>query len=193
MIPLGQKIDKEKMWELIKAGKNDVEIAKVFGCKKQAVFAQRKKLNVSIVKVSSLETAHRIVEKELDVVTQLNKINKHTNTILSDLLAKINKKQTKTLDIEGVKDLRGLALDAIKENRMQLSFQMEIFKTLADYKVMQDFQREVLDTVGNANKCPKCGKDLNCEACGAEIDLRAALIGKLKASKALRASVELTR
>lgn len=193
MIPPGQKIDKEKMWELIKAGKNDVEIAKVFGCTKQAVLAQRKKLNVSIVKVSSLETAHRIVEKELDVVTQLNTINQHTNAILTDLLAKINKEKTKTLDIEGVKDLRGLALDAIKENRMQLSFQMEIFKVLADYKVMQEFQKEVLDTVGNANKCPSCGEDIACHKCGAKVDLRAGLIGKLKASKALRATVELTR
>jgi DNA-binding transcriptional regulator YiaG len=193
MILPGQKFDREQMFKLIKEKKNDHEIAKILGVSAQAIGVERRKLNLSIVKVSSLETAHRIVEKQLDVVDQLKNINKHTNEMLTDLRAKINNKPSKTTDIDGQKDARTLALDAIKEIRQQLALQMEVFKTLADYKVMQEFQKEVLDTIGSANKCPECGFEIVCEKCSKKIDFRTIIFNKLKAAKALRASVELTK
>lgn len=189
----GQKFDRDQLWELIKQKKGNKEIAKILGVSSQSVYMEKKKLRLSIVKETSLETAHRIVEKELDVADQLARINKHTNFILEDLLARINKKETTTADIEGQKDIRTLALDAIKENRQQLTLQMEIFKTLADYRQQMDFQREVLDTIGNANKCPSCGETIRCLKCEKEINLGKVITQKLRDSKALRATVELAK
>jgi DNA-directed RNA polymerase subunit RPC12/RpoP len=56
---------------------------------------------------------------------------------------------------------------------------------------MAEFQKEVLDVIGNANKCLDCGSELQCMKCGKKIDLRGVIISRLKESKALRSSVRL--
>jgi len=185
-----QKFDRLKMFDLLREGKSQKEAAKILGVSTTAVCRAAKVLRVNVVKTASLEAAHLIVQRQLNVMDQLHNINKHTRTILEDLMAKIKQKSTKTTDVKGMKDLRALALDAAAENRQQLNFQMEAFKTLSDFKVMAEFQKEVLDVVGNANKCPACGEEIKCIKCGMVIDLSAEIIKRLKAAKDMRASVQ---
>jgi hypothetical protein len=180
------------MWDMVKEGKKDKEIAKALGVSERAIRGARKKLNLSIVKQTTLETAHEIVRRELDVVDQLSQINKRSNEILDDLVLWIQGKETKTVKPEG-KDARSMALDTIKEIRMQLSFQVEIMKVLADYRVSQDFQKEVLEVISSASKCPDCGEPIICNKCEKKIDLGVTIFHRLKALKALRASVEITK
>lgn len=185
------KIDRVKLNQMLREGKPQITIAQYFGVTEGAISKAKKELNIAVVKNTALETAHQIAQKELDVVDQLQTINKHSKEILEDLVAKIKKQKTETVDVKGQKDLRALALDTAAEIRQQLNFQMEIFKTLSDFKVMAEFQKEVIELIGNANKCPKCGEELFCAHCKAKIDLRSELINKLKEAKALRTSVQI--
>jgi len=187
---LPQKFDRLRMHELLREGKSQKEVAKILGVSGAAICKETRKLRVQVVRTTIMEASHKIVQRELDVMDQLHNINKHSKAILDDLIAKIKQKATKTLDVKGQKDLRALALDTAAEIRQQLTFQIEIFKTLSDFKIMAEFQKEVLDVVGNANKCPDCGEEIKCAKCGAKIDLRGEIIKKLKESKALRSSVQ---
>lgn len=189
----GQKFDRVQMWDMVKEGKKDAEIARALGVSERTIRGARKKLNLSIVKQTTLETAHEIVRRELDVVDQLSAINRRSNEILDDLVLWIQGKETKTVKPEGGKDARSMALDTIKEIRMQLSFQVEIMKVLADYRVSQEFQKEVLEAISGASKCPDCGEPIICNKCQKKIDLGVTIFQRLKALKALRASVNVEK
>jgi hypothetical protein len=187
-----QKFDRILMHRMLhEEKKTATEVAAFFGVSVTSICKARKVLRAGVVKNVTLENASRIVQKELDVMDQLHNINKHSKEILEDLIDKIKKKDTKTLDVKGMKDLRALALDTAAEIRQQLNFQVEIFKTLSDYQVMAEFQKEVLDVIGNASKCLDCGSDLQCMKCGKKIDLKGVIIARLKESKALRSSVQI--
>jgi len=192
-----QKFDRVLMYQMLNEPGPDgkkrtaTEVAEFFGVSITAVCKARKELRIGVIKNVALENASEIVKKELDVMDQLHNINKHSKEILEDLISKIKKQPTKTMDVKGMKDIRALALDTAAEIRQQLNFQVEIFKTLSDFKIMAEFQREVLDVIGNANKCPACGEEIRCLKCGKSIDLRGEIIKRLKEAKALRTSVRL--
>lgn len=185
------KIDRVKLNQMLRDGKPQITIAQYFGVTEGAISKAKKELNIAVVKNTALETAHQIVQKELDVVDQLYKSNKRINEIAEDLMAKIRGEKTLTPDLRGNKDIRIILKEFEEERRKQLNFQMEIFKTLSDFKLISEFQKEVLDVVGNANKCPKCGEEIQCAKCGAKIDLREEIVSKLKEAKALRTSVQI--
>lgn len=188
--PRLQKFDRVRMHELLGEGKTATEVARILGVSVNSISKARNRLSAKVIRVAAMEVAHKIVQKELNVIDQLQAINKHSRGILEDLILKIKQKDTTTLDVKGQKDLRALALDAAAEIRQQLTFQVEIFKTLSDFKIMAEFQKEVLDVVGNANKCPACEEEIKCGKCGVRIDLRGEIIGRLKQAKALRTSVQ---
>ena len=117
----------------------------------------------------ALETAHKVVEKNLNAVDQLQKINTYANELL-DLLMRWNRgdeealqileSQVKKVRVRGseeevteykFKDPRELALKAMAEIRGQLNLQLDIFKTLYDVQAIADFQREVLDAIGEVS------------------------------------------
>lgn len=187
---MAQKFDRMRMHELLGEGKTSTEVARILGVSTNAICKAKNRLSAKVVRVAAMEVAHKIVERELNVVDQLQSINKHSRQILEDLIAKIKQKPSTTIDVKGQKDLRALALDAAAEIRQQLTFQVEIFKTLSDFKIMAEFQKEVLDVVGNANKCPACQEEIKCGKCGVRIDLRGEIISRLKQAKALRTSVQ---
>ncbi len=73
------------MEQLVREGKGVVEIARKMGVTKGAVSKRLKALNTAITKDVTLHHAGEIVEKKLDVITQLQKINDFANERL-DLL-----------------------------------------------------------------------------------------------------------
>lgn len=126
-------------------------------------------MNINVVKSVALENAHRVVEKNLNSVEQLQKINSHANEIL-DLLMRWNRGDNEALQIlesqvrkvkvrdseEEIteykfKDPRELALKAMAEIRGQLKLQLEIFQTLYDITGVAEFQKEVLHAIGEAD------------------------------------------
>jgi len=185
------KIDRIKLSQMLRTGKPQVEIARAFGVTKAAITKARKELNITVVKNVALETAHRVVDKNLNAVEQLQKINDYANELL-DLLMRWNRGDTEALQIlesqkkvrvKGseeelteyrFKDPRELALKAMAEIRGQLSLQLDIFKTLYDVEAIAQFQHEVLDAIAEVSP-----------------NVRDRIIRRLKESGSLRPSAAL--
>jgi hypothetical protein len=188
------KIDRVKLSRMLNAGKAQREIAQVFGVTEGAISKAKKELKISVVKSVALESAHRVVDRNLDTIAQLQKINEYANEML-DLLMRWNRGDDEALRIletqvrevkvgkgdntEAVKkynfkDPRELALKAMAEIRGQLNFQLDIFKTMYDMAAVAEFQREVLSVIGD--EAP---------------DVRDRIIKRLKESRALRQSVSI--
>ena len=130
------KIDKLKLSQMLRSGKSGKECSKVFGVTEGAVSQARKELNIAVVKSVALETAHQVVDRNLNAVDQLRNINRKANTLLEVAI------QAKDNDT---------TLKAMREIRGQLELQLEIFKTLYDVQAVADFQREVLTAIGEVD------------------------------------------
>lgn len=165
------KIDKVKLSQMLRSGKSVKDCAKYFSVTSGAISQVKKELNINVVKNVALENAHRVVDKSLNAVDQLQKINQNANELLDlvmrwqrgdDEALQILESQVKKVkvgkgeDVEWVKeykfkDPRDLALKAMAEIRGQLKLQLDIFSTLYDLQAVQDFQREVLDAIASVN------------------------------------------
>jgi uncharacterized protein YerC len=128
------KIDKIKLSQLLRSGKAQREIAQVFGVTESAISKAKKELNLNVVKNVALENAHRVVDKNLNAIDQLYKINEAANKLLDELEQKPD-----------------LKLRAMAEIRNQLKLQLDIFQCLYDFKAVQEFQDEVLTAIGEAS------------------------------------------
>ena len=130
------QIDKLKLSQLLRSGKSGKDCAKVFGVTEGAISQARKELNIAVVKSVALETAHQVVDRNLNAVDQLLNINRKANTLL-ELAIQAEDHDT--------------TLKAMREIRGQLELQLEIFKTLYDIQAVADFQREVLTAIGEVD------------------------------------------
>jgi len=128
------KINKVKLSQMLRAGKAQREIAQVFGVTESAISKAKKELNLNVVKNVALENAHRVVDKNLNAIDQLYKINEAANKLLDELEEKPD-----------------LKLRAMAEIRNQLRLQLDIFQSLYDMKAVQEFQDEVLTGIGEAS------------------------------------------
>jgi hypothetical protein len=187
------KIDKTKLSQMLRSGKSQREIAQVFGVTEGAVSKAKKELNICVVKNLALENAHRIVDKNINAIDQLQKINNHANWLLDILMnwqkgdgealqvleTQVSAKKVRIGDQEEVvrefrfKDPRELALKAMAEIRGQLKLQLEIFQCLYDLKAIQEFQTEVLTAIGEVDP-----------------DVRKRIIHNLNKKRALRSAVK---
>lgn len=131
------KIDKVKLSQLLRSGKSGKECAKFFSVTEGAISLARKELKISVVKNVALETAHQVVDKNLNAVEQLLNINRKANTLLEVAI------QAKDHDT---------TLKAMREIRGQLELQLEIFKTLYDLEAVAEFQREVLTAIDEVDR-----------------------------------------
>lgn len=186
-----RKLDRTEIYRLVnEEKKTQTEVAKMFGVNKSSVSRALKELKPALASAVALESAHKVMQKSLDVVDQLYKSNQVIDTMIQDLLSKLKGEQTKTPDLKANKEIRLVIKDLEEERRKQLGFQMEILKTLTNFQSISEFQSAVLDTLGEASNCPGCGEDVVCAKCGVKIDLKAWALLKLKHKRALRAGVQ---
>lgn len=186
------KVDRVQLSQMLKSGRSQKDIAEFFQVSESAISQAKRELNISVVKNVSLESAHKVVEKHLDTIGQLQKINQHANELL-DLLMRWNRgdkqalqileSQVRKVKVRGseeevteykFKDPRELALKAMGEIRGQLVLQLDIFKTLYDVQAVAEFQKEVLSAIGEV-----------------EPSVRDRIIQRLKEGRALRQSVSI--
>jgi len=184
------KIDKVKLHRMLSSGKSQKEAAQAFGVSSGAISKVVKNLNIGVVKNVALETAHKVMGKNLNTLEQLQKINHDANELL-DLLMRWNKgdsealqileSQVRKVKVKGseeeiteyrFKDPRELALRCMAEIRGQLNLQLDIFKTLYDVEAIAEFQKEVLSAIEEVSP-----------------DVRHTIIQRLKERKALRGSL----
>ena len=189
-----KKISIIELEQLVSEGNGVSEIARKLKVSKGAVSKRMKALKVAITQNVTLHHAGEIVEKKLDAIEQLQKINNYANELL-DLLMRWNRGDKEALQIlesqvaskkvrignqeEFVrefkfKDPRELALRAMQEIRGQLSLQLEIYRALYDMAAAAEFQKEVLSAIGEVAP-----------------DVRDRIIQRLKEGRALRQSVSI--
>ena len=122
---------------MLRSGKSGKDCAKFFSVTEGAISQARKELKISVIKNVALETAHQVVDKNLNAVDQLLNINRKANTLLEVAI------QAKDHDT---------TLKAMREIRGQLELQLEIFKTLYDLEAVAEFQREVLTAIDEVDR-----------------------------------------
>ena len=164
------RIDDNRLLQLIRNGNTISEAARKIGVDKATVSRRLKALNVAINRNVTIRAAHKIVDREINALDQLQKINRDANELL-DLLMRWNRgeddalqvleSQVRKIKVRGqeeeitefrFKDPRELALKAMQEIRGQLKLQLEIFQVLFDMQAVQQFQAEVLEVIGSVSK-----------------------------------------
>ncbi|NIA31766.1 MAG: hypothetical protein GWP06_17885 [Actinobacteria bacterium] len=166
------KIDIDILERMLREeGKNQKECADYFGVSRPAISIAVKKQKISVIRNAAAEHSSVIVEKKLNAIEQLQKINTDANELLDlcmkwqrgdDEALRILESQVKYImvgsgqDKEAVKefkfkDPRELALKAMAEVRNQLRLQLEIFKTLYDCEAVKEFQDELVTFLGEVD------------------------------------------
>ena len=136
------------------------KIASMLGVTKGTISKRMKALNMTISKKVALYHAGDLVQRKINMVDQLRKINDYANELL-DLLMRWNRGDNEALQIlesqvsqkfvkeyKFNKDPRELALNAMREIRGQLNLQLDIFKALYDLESIAEFQKEVIEIIG---------------------------------------------
>lgn len=187
----GRKIDVVKLAQLLRSGKSPSDCARYFHVTPGAITKAKKELSIAVIKNVGLETAHLVVREHLDTLAQLRKINENANAILDSLMkldqgdvgtipileSQIKKTFGKGKEVNELryKDPRQLALAAMQEIRGQLTLQLQIFEVLCDVEAIGNFQREVLQAIGEESR-----------------ETRDRIIRRLKEGNALRATVTIS-
>jgi hypothetical protein len=188
------KIDDKQLRQLIRNGNTVSEAALKMGIAKGTVSRRLKRLNIAINRSVTLRAAHKIVDREINALDQLQKINRDANELLDLLMRwgrgedealRVLESQVRKIKVGGqeeeiseykFKDPRELALKAMQEIRGQLKLQLEIFQALFDMKAVQQFQAEVLEVIGSVST-----------------EARDEIIRRLTERNALRSALDLNR
>ena len=165
------KIDIMQLNRMLRSGKSVKQCAKFFNVSPSAISQAKKNLNVSVVKNVALENAHRVVDKILNAIDQLQKINSQANELLENAMRIIRGDENPSGNLQ--RDPREVALRAMQEIRGQLKLQLEIFQILYDVKAAEEFQQEVLTAIGEASP-----------------EVRDAIISRLGEKRAIRTIIQ---
>jgi hypothetical protein len=165
----GSRIDLLELDKMLRAGKRTGVIAKSFHVTPGAVSQAKKKLKTMVIRATSLEKVHDVVETHLDMMGQLTRVNIAINEEL----------ERAKRDIESAedKDKRFIQETIVKlsaEIRKQLGLQLEIAQIWHDQKIVAEFQKELLDILNEV-----------------EPTLKNEVIRRLKQRNALRRSVQI--
>jgi len=164
------KIDRVKLNQMLRAGKPQKEIAQKFGVSEGAISKAKQELRISVVKNLALESAHRVVDKSLNAVDQLQNINSTANELLETAMS-IIRGEKPPVKMKG--DPRDVALKAMQEIRNQLRLQLDIFQSLYDMKAVQEFQHEVLSAIEEVSP-----------------DVRNRIVNRLSQRRAIRSAIK---
>jgi DNA-binding Lrp family transcriptional regulator len=164
-----RKINDTKLLQLVDGGRSFVEIGKVFGVSTQAAHKRFKELRGKTTGVVVAKKVEQIVDRKIDAMEQLQKVNDYANELL-DLLMRWNRgdeealqvleSQVRKVRVRGseeevtnykFKDPRELALKAMAEIRGQLSLQLDIFQALFSLQAAKDFEETVLEVIGEVD------------------------------------------
>jgi len=185
-------IDDKQLIKLVRNGDTVSEVARKMGVNRSAVSKRLKALNIAVNRNVTMRAAHEIVEREINSLDQLSKINRDANELLDQLMS-WNRGEGDALHALGsqvrkikvcgqeeeaaeyrFKDPRELALKAMLEIRGQLKLQLEIYQALFDMKAVKQFQTEVLEAIGSVST-----------------EVRDAIIRRLAEENAIRSTLDL--
>lgn len=172
--------------------KTQAYCAEFFGVGRSAITKAKRKLVIATSRSIVAKQAGRVIDKNLNAVDQLQKINKTANDLLDNLvyIQKGIPDECKSIKIDDdgketeivnyllytalLKDARELSIKSMAEIRGQLKLQLEIFQCLYDMEAVKEFQQEVLTVIGEVSP-----------------DARARIIDRLNKANAVRKSTQL--
>ena len=166
------KINDHKLLRLIDNQRmNQTEAAKELNVSRQAVSKRLQEIRGKTTKVIVAKKLEQVVDRKIDAMDQLIRINEYTNEILDLVMAwgrgddealqilasQIKNKKVRVGSEEiGVpefklKDPKEIALKACAEIRNQIKLQLEIFQTLYSLKEVEEFQKTVVEILGEVS------------------------------------------
>ena len=186
------KINDNKLLTLVDKGESQAKIAKLFGVSRQAVNKRLKELRGHTTKAVICKKVEKVIDRKIDTMEQLSKINEYANEILDLLMAwnrgdetalqvlesQVTTKKVRVGDQEEFvrefkfKDPRDLALKAMSEIRNQLKLQLEIFQALFSLQAAQEFETTILEVIGEVDP-----------------DVRSEIIRRINRKRSVRAAV----
>ena len=164
-----RKINDTKLLRLVDEGRSFVEIGKFFGVSTQAAHKRFHELRGKTTKVMVAKKVEEMVDRKIDAIEQLQKVNDYANELLSLLMRwnrgdeealQVLESQVRKVRVRGseeevtnykFKDPRELALKAMAEIRGQLSLQLDIFQALFSLQAAKDFEETVLEVIGEVD------------------------------------------
>ena len=162
-----RKIDDQVLYQmLVERGQTQSEVAAHFGVSEAAVSKRVKALNIQLTRHVALERAKEVADHGLNVVNQLQGIN---NVIQDELHWATEAARKPGADRKG---LQAVIIDLTGEVRKQLRFQLEVLRSLYDMRGVAEFQKEVLDAIGEASP-----------------EIREAIVRRLVERRALRSAL----
>ena len=139
------KISLVQLERLVREGNGVSQIAKKLGVAKGSVSKRLKDLRVGITKDVVLRSAPQIVDRQLNAMDQLKKIN----TLINGELDYIEK-NIETATGQERRELQEQRLKHVAEVRKQLGLLLEIAQALYNAEEVAAFQQSVLEEIGHA-------------------------------------------
>lgn len=165
------KIDPVQLQRMVNEGRNQREIAKVFGVSRMAVYKALKKLKLAVCSHVATRAAPKVIREHLNATQQLLKVNKCANEMLDTLMAwqrgdpvalqvlesQISRKKIRVGHQEMVvkrlrtKDPRELALKTMDVIKEQIYLYMEMLKTLYSLEAFAEFKEAFMRVMARMN------------------------------------------
>jgi len=162
---------------------NYAETAELVGLHHSTVRKRLTKLKINGSKTAVMEQAGTLVAHGVDAFEQIIKINNNANTLLDTLIAEDLLSKTGAQCAECGTDVprvlfdgnnnRKLAVKVMAEIRGQLKSQLDYLNCLYDMKASAEFQKAVIDSIG------ECAPDV-----------KRTILDKLQGDRAIRSSVQ---
>jgi predicted transcriptional regulator len=131
--------------QLVRKGRTVSQIAEELKVTKGAVSKALKRLSVALTKDVVLRSAPKIVDRQIDAMGQLKKINDLINKELDYIESNIQ-----TATGADRKDFQKQRLEHVAEIRKQVDLLLDIAKTLYDTEEVAAFQQIILEEIGRA-------------------------------------------
>jgi biotin operon repressor len=137
-----KKINDDKLLKLIRDGNSSAEAARKLGVGRAAVSKRLKALRVAVVKDVTLRSAGRLVDRGIDAMAQLTKINDSINAELDRIEQDANK--VTGSNRQGFQESR---LKHVAELRKQIGLMADIYQLYANYEESKAFRRAVFEAI----------------------------------------------
>jgi transcriptional regulator with XRE-family HTH domain len=167
--------------------------AKELGVSRQAVSKRLQEIRGKTTRVIVAKKVEQVIDRKIDAMDQLNRINDYTNEILDLVMAwgrgddealqvlesQIKKRKVRVgnekIEVQEfkLKDPREIALRACGEIRNQIKLQFEIFQALYSLQEVEVFQKTVLEVLGEVSP-----------------EMRSTFVRKLNARRSIRAALQ---
>ena len=139
------KISLFQLERLVTEGNGVSEIARKLGVSKGAVSKRLKDLRIGIAKDVVLRSAPQIVDRQLNAMDQLKRVNGLINNELDYI-----EKNIETATGEQRKEFQEQRLKHVAEVRKQLGLLLDIAQALYNAEEVAAFQQSVLEEIGHA-------------------------------------------